>query len=148
MLEGFIEYGYIGLFIASFLAATILPFSSEVVLIGILAVGGNPWLCVILACVGNWLGGMTNYFLGKLGKIEWIEKYLKIKKEKIDRFQNWMEGKGAYMAFFSFLPIIGDIIPVALGYMRANIYGVSISMFIGKLVRYIVIMYGVGLFMK
>ncbi|WP_128331553.1 YqaA family protein [Apibacter sp. HY039] len=146
MLDGLIEYGYYGLFLASFLAATILPFSSEVVLGGILAIGGEPWLCVIIATLGNSLGGMTNYFLGKLGKIEWIEKYLKIKKDKIDKMHNWLEGKGASMAFFSFLPVVGDIIPVALGYMRANIYIVTFSMFLGKLARYIIIMYGVEWF--
>ncbi len=146
MLEGLIEYGYWGLFLASFLAATILPFSSEVVLGGILAMGGNPWLCVAIATVGNTLGGMTNYFLGRLGKIEWIEKYLKIKKEKVDKMQHWLEGKGAAMSFFSFLPVIGDIIPVALGYMRSNIYIVLFFMTLGKLLRYILIMYGVDWF--
>ncbi len=143
MLEGFIEYGYWGLFLASFLAATILPFSSEAVLAGILAVGGEPWLCVGIATLGNTLGGMTNYLLGMLGKVEWIEKYLKIKKEKVEKMQHWLEGKGATMAFFSFLPVIGDIIPVALGYMRANVYIVTASMTLGKLLRYILIMYGV-----
>jgi membrane protein YqaA with SNARE-associated domain len=146
MFEGLIEYGYLGLFLASFLAATILPFSSDAVLVGILVMGGNPWISIGVASIGNWLGGMTNYFLGKLGKIEWIEKYLKIRKEKIDKIRLWLEGKGAFMSFFSFLPVIGDMIPIALGYMRANVYIVSISMFIGKTLRYIVIMYGVEWF--
>lgn len=145
MLEGFVEYGYIGLFLASFLAATILPLGSEVVFVGLLAAGLNGWTCVGVASVGNWLGGMTNYWLGHLGKIEWIEKYLKVKKTKIDRMQLWLEGKGAWMAFFSFLPVVGDVIALALGYMRANIYIVNVSMFLGKLLRYILIMYGVDI---
>lgn len=145
MLDGLVEYGYIGLFIASFLAATILPFGSEFVFVTLIAVGLDPWTCTIIASTGNWLGGMTNYFLGKLGKLEWIEKYLKIKKEKIDRIQHFLEGKGAFMAFFSFLPVVGDVIAVALGYMRANIYIVNISMFVGKFARYVAIMYGINL---
>lgn len=144
MLDGFVEYGYIGLFLASFLAATILPFGSEVVFAGLIAMGMNAWSCVIIASVGNWLGGMTNYFLGRLGKVEWIEKYLKVKKEKIDKVQRWLEGKGAIMAFFSFMPVVGDIIALALGFMRANVYVVNVAMFAGKFIRYVLIMYGVS----
>lgn len=146
MLDGFVEYGYIGLFLASFLAATILPFGSEFVFAGLIALGMNAWGCVIVASVGNWLGGMTNYYLGRMGKVEWIEKYLKINKEKIDKIQKWLEGKGAFMAFFSFLPIVGDIIALALGFMRANVYVVNVSMFLGKFARYVLIMYGVNWF--
>lgn len=142
MLDFLVEYGYIGLFIASFLAATILPLGSEFVFAGLIAAGASGWGCVTVATVGNWLGGMTNYYLGHAGKIEWIEKYLKVKKDKIDKMQHWLEGKGAWMAFFSFLPVIGDLIALALGYMRANVYIVNISMFAGKLIRYILIMYG------
>lgn len=145
MLDSFVEYGYIGLFLASFLAATILPLGSEVVFAGLIALGMNAWGCVIIASVGNWLGGMTNYFLGRLGKIEWIEKYLKVRKEKIDKVRHWLEGKGAFMAFFSFLPIVGDVIALALGFMRANIYIVNVSMFLGKFARYVLIMYTMGL---
>lgn len=144
MLDGFVEYGYIGLFLASFLAATILPFGSEFVFAGLLAMGMNAWGCVIVASVGNWLGGMTNYYLGRMGKIEWIEKYLKVDRSKIEKMQQWLEGKGAIMAFFSFMPVVGDIIALALGYMRANVYIVNVAMFSGKLLRYILIMYGVS----
>ena len=146
MLENFAEYGYIGLFLASFLAATILPLGSEVVFAALIAAGMNAWGCVAVASVGNWMGGMTNYYLGMLGKTEWIEKYLKIKPTKIEKIQHWLEGKGAAMAFFSFLPVVGDIIAVALGYMRANVYIVNASMFLGKFARYAAIMYGVNWF--
>ena len=144
MLDGFIEYGYIGLFLASFLAATILPFGSEVVFAALIAAGLDAWTCIIVASVGNWMGGMTNYYLGRLGKTEWIEKYLKVKKEKIEKIQHWLRGKGASMAFFSFMPVVGDVIAIALGYMRANIYIVNTSMFAGKFLRYVAIMYGMN----
>lgn len=144
MLDGFVEYGYIGLFLASFLAATILPFGSEFVFAGLIAHGMDAWICVGLASVGNWLGGMTNYYLGRLGKIEWIEKYLKVSKERIDKMQKWLDKKGAVMAFFSFLPAVGDIIALALGYMKANVYIVNICMFLGKFIRYVLIMYGIN----
>jgi membrane protein YqaA with SNARE-associated domain len=151
MLEFLITYGYIGLFIACFLAATILPFSSDIVF-GALILDGrlDPIACLIVATIGNWLGGMVNYYLGLLGKIEWIEKYLRVKKEKIDRMQKWLHGKGAYISFFSFLPGIGDLIALALGFMRVRPLPVAISMLAGKLARYFVTWYlvewGVKLF--
>lgn len=141
MLEFLIDYGYIGLFIACFLAATILPFSSDFVFAGLLIAGLLPWPCVFIATLGNWLGGMTNYFLGRLGKVEWIEKYLKIDRGKIEKMQRWLNGKGAYIAFFSFVAFVGDVMAVALGLMRTNFLKVSVSMLIGKFCRYVVVMY-------
>lgn len=79
--------GLLGLFIAAFLAATVLPFSSEVVFSAVVLAGLNLWTCSFVATLGNWLGGMTCYWVGMLGKIEWIEKYLKIKKRKCKRYK-------------------------------------------------------------
>jgi membrane protein YqaA with SNARE-associated domain len=135
-MEFFIEYGYIGVFIASFLAATILPFSSEVVLAGVLLSGSSYWPCMIAATIGNFLGGMTCYWLGTAGKIEWIRKYLKMNIDKLLKMQDWLKGKGAWVGFFTFLPFIGDFIAVASGLLRANIKITALSMFIGKAIRY------------
>jgi len=139
--------GYLGLFIASFLAATVVPFSSEVVFSAMVFGGLDAWTCVLVATAGNWLGGMSCYYLGLLGKMEWIEKYLKIKKEKLIRFNDKIHKYGDWFAFFSFLPGVGDIIAVASGFFRCNLWIVSISMLLGKFVRYIVWMYFNGLFM-
>lgn len=135
-MEFLIEYGYIGIFIASFLAATILPFSSEVVLTGVLLAGAAYAPCMISATLGNFLGGMSCYWLGMLGKTAWIEKYLKLDPDKLRRVQEWIKGKGSWMGFFVFLPGVGDFIAVALGFLRANIWIVAISMFLGKAIRY------------
>ena len=135
-MEYFIEYGYIGVFFASFLAATILPFSSEVVLTGVLLGGSTYWPCMIAATTGNFLGGMTCYWLGMIGKIEWIKKYLRLNIEKLERVQKWIKDKGSWIAFFVFLPGIGDFIAVALGFMRANVWFVIIFMLTGKALRY------------
>ena len=137
-MEALAGLGYFGLFLASFLAATILPCSSEVVFSAVVLAGLDLWTCTIVATLGNFLGGMTCYWMGKLGKIEWIEKYLKVPKDKIDKVHKFLDGKGAWLAFFVFLPGVGDIIAIAMGYMRANVWIVAISMFLGKLIRYIV----------
>jgi Predicted membrane protein len=81
-MEHFAEFGYIGLFLAAFLAATVLPLGSEVVFAALIYAGLDMWTCVAVATVGNTLGGITSYWIGRMGKIEWIEKYLKIKKER------------------------------------------------------------------
>jgi len=135
-MEFLIEYGYYGVFVASFLAATILPFSSEVVLAGVLLAGASYWPCMIAATIGNFLGGLTCYWLGKAGKIEWIRKYLKMNIDKLLKMQDRLKGKGAWIGFFSFLPFIGDFIAVALGLLRANFRITALSMLIGKAVRY------------
>jgi membrane protein YqaA with SNARE-associated domain len=142
MLDFLLNWGYIGLFVASFLAATILPFSSEVVFAGLIDAGLDIWICIIVATIGNSLGGMTAYWVGSLGKIEWIEKYFGIKREKIDKTHQWLQGKGSMMGFFAFVPGIGDVIMVALGFMRANFWKVAIFMTIGKFLRYIAVGFG------
>lgn len=138
-----IEWGYWGLFLSAFLAGSILPFSSEAVLVALILpqVGLNPTLCVLLGGLGNLLGGMTCYYLGHLGKIAWIERWLGVKEEKLRRMIKRLHNKSALMAFFTFVPIIGDVIAVALGYLRTNPWWVALAMFIGKLIRYTVIAY-------
>ena len=142
-----IGLGYLGLFIASFLAATVVPFSSEVVFSAMVFGGLDAWKCVFVATLGNWLGGMTCYYMGRLGKIEWIEKYLRIKKEKMEKFMGKLHRYGDWFAFFSFLPGVGDVIAVASGYFRCRWWIVALSMLLGKFARYIVWMYLNGLSM-
>jgi len=131
------KMGYLGLFLACFLAATILPFSSEAVLSAMIVMGYKVSVCIIIATLGNWLGGMSSYFIGYLGKTEWIEKYLRIKPEKITRMTLFLQKRGGYFALFCWLPVIGDLIAVTLGLIRCNIYKVSAYMFAGKALRYI-----------
>ncbi len=144
-MTDFIELGYAGLFNASFLAATVVPFSSEVVFSALVFGGLDAWKCVFVATAGNWLGGMTSYYVGRLGKLEWIEKYFRIKKEKLDRFTEKMHKYGDWFAFFSFLPGVGDVIAVAAGYFRCRWWIVAVSMLAGKFVRYVFWMYVNGM---
>ena len=136
-----IDWGYPGLFISALLAGSIVPFSSEIVLLGLVKLGLDPALCLISASLGNTAGGMTCYYMGRLGRVDWIEKYFKVKKEKVDKMVKFLQGKGALMAFFAFLPAIGEVISIALGFMRSNIWLTTTSMFVGKLIRYILLLY-------
>lgn len=137
-MEGFVEWGYLGLFIASFLGATIIPFSSELVFSLLIIKGYDFNLSLLVATTGNWLGGLSSYFLGRLGQWSTLEKYFRLKKEKIVKFKTNIDKWGSLLAFFCWLPIIGDPIAVGLGFFRTNYVLVAIWMFIGKLIRYIV----------
>lgn len=132
----FIELGYLGLFLASFLSSTIIPMGSEFVLIALLGFGFNPFWCVLIATIGNTFGGITSYGIGYLGKWEWIEKYFRKPKEKILKFQNRIKRWGAIAGLFAWLPFVGDIIAIGLGFLRLNPWMSFLYMFLGRLIRY------------
>ncbi|MBQ5778427.1 MAG: DedA family protein [Paludibacteraceae bacterium] len=136
-MEWLAEWGYVGLFIAAFLAATVLPFASEAVFSAVVwGMGSNVAICVIVATIGNTLGGMTGYYLGRLGKVDWLEKYFKAPKEKVDVWIRRIRPYGDWIAFFSFLPGVGDFIAIAAGFLRCRVVIVCLSMAIGKGLRY------------
>lgn len=131
------EWGYLGLFLGSFLAATIVPFSSEFLFIGLLLAGGNPWLCLVSATAGNWGGGMTCYALGYLGKWEWIEKWLKVKREKLEKQKAVIDRWGSMIALVTWLPFVGDLLAVGLGFYRVKMVNSAFFMLIGKCLRFL-----------
>lgn len=130
------DWGYVGMFLSAFLAGTILPFSSEAVLLACIGLGLDPVASTLATTAGNALGGLTCYWIGHLGKTEWIEKYFKVDQKQMDKATRFIHGRGSWMALFSFLPVIGDAILIVLGLMRANIWIVAVSMTVGKLLRY------------
>lgn len=138
-----IEWGIPGMFFSAFLAGSILPFSSEIVIVALIKLGVSPVSLLIAATIGNTMGGMTCYYMGWLGRTDWIEKYFKIKKERTDRMQFFLQGKGALMGFFSFVPFVGGVITVALGLLRSNVWLTCISMLAGKLLRYVILLLAV-----
>ena len=135
----FTDWGYVGLFLSAFVAGSILPFSSEVVLVILVRMGLDPLLCLFAAASGNTLGGMTCYWIGHLGKRDWITRYLRVEPAKIDRVSRFLEGKGALFAFFTFLPYVGEAVAIVLGLMRSNVWITAVAMFVGKLLRYVAI---------
>ena len=138
MIEGFFDYSLWGLFLASFLAATVVPFSSEALLAFLIINGTNAYAAVLVATAGNWLGGMSSYCIGYLGKWEWIEKYLRIKRETIEKWHNRLYKRGAIFAFLSWVPAVGDIFAVGLGILRTNILITAGAMLAGKFLRYVI----------
>lgn len=97
MTEFLAQFGYLGMFISALLAGSVLPFNSEVVIGALKVMGLDPWILLIAGTVGNVFGGLFNYWIGTFGRMDWIEKYLHIKEEKIERAQRFMAGRGALM---------------------------------------------------
>lgn len=139
------QYGYWGMLAAAFLAGSFLPFSSEAVMVALLGAGLDEWGLILYGTIGNVLGSVVNYFVGRLGRLDWIERWLHVKKKDLDRAQRFMAGRGAWMGFFAFLPILGSAITILLGLMRANIPVTFFSITIGKLLRYVLLIYGANL---
>ncbi|MCK7537111.1 MAG: DedA family protein [Marinilabiliales bacterium] len=115
-----------------------MPFSSEALLSFLIINGTNAYAAVLVATAGNWLGGMSSFAIGYLGKWEWIEKYLRIKRETIEKWHDRLYKRGALFAFLSWVPAVGDIFAVGLGLLRANILITAIAMLAGKFFRYVV----------
>ena len=142
LYEIFISMGYWGMGLAAFIAGSFIPYSSEVVMVALNAMGLSAWKLVVFGSVGNVLGGCCNYFIGRNCSLSWIEKHLRISHDKIERTERFMGGRGAVMGFFAFLPIVGSALSLVLGITRANMPLSIISMAIGKTLRYALLMYG------
>ena len=139
----FIDWGYWGLFVSALVAGSILPFSSEAVMVILVGMGLDPAWCLVAASAGNTLGGMTCYWIGHLGKREWFGRYLGIGEKQLDRAGRFLAGKGAWSAFFAFLPYVGEAIAILLGLMRSNVWITTLAMFAGKALRYVAVLYAV-----
>ena len=138
-MESFAEWGYLGLFFASFLAATIIPFLSSEALLSLMIVNQYSLGTVLLvATIGNWLGGLSCYYIGWLGKWNLIEKHLKIKVLTLERLKPKVDRWGAPLAFFCWIPVIGDPLAVGLGLFKTNPISVALWVLIGKGIRYLV----------
>ena len=143
ILNFLIDWGYWGMLVAAFLAGSFFPFNSEAVMVGLQAAGLDPLPLVVYGTIGNVLGSLFNYGIGRLGKVEWIERYLHVKKESLDKARRFIGEKGAWMGFFAFVPILGSAICILLGLMKANFFLTTLSVTAGKLLRYLLIVYGV-----
>lgn len=135
----FAAWGYWGMLLAALAAGSILPIGSEVVFVLLLKSGLDPWLLTAAATAGNTLGGMSCYGMGMLGKREWIHRWAGVSDAKLDRASRFLQGRGAWMGFFAFLPYVGEAIAVVLGLMRSNWVITVFSMAVGKFVRYLLL---------
>ncbi len=140
-MESFAEFGYLGLFAAAFLAATILPLSSEVVLSVLLLNGLSPVAVVSVATVGNVLGSLVNYGLGYWASLEVIKKWLKMSEEDFVRAEQRFKKYGLISLCFAWVPVIGDPVTVVAGILRIRLIWFVLLVLVGKLMRYVMVSY-------
>ena len=140
-MEFFEQFGYFGLFLGSFLAATVLPFSSEILVTLMLAAGANPLYVFLFATLGNWLGSVSTYGIGWLGKLQWIEKWFKVSHEKIKKQQRTIQKYGSWLSLVVWVPIVGDVFALALGFYKVSASKCIPFMLIGKAARFLFLIF-------
>jgi len=143
-LEGILlSYGYPGLFIASFLASTILPFGSEGIIVLLVSQGFNAMAVVMIASTGNFFGACTSYYLGYMGR-GYIEKYLRIEQGELENAEKYFSTYGSYVLLFTWVPLIGDAITVTGGLLKLKFMIFAVLVFVGKFLRYLAVAYLAG----
>jgi membrane protein YqaA with SNARE-associated domain len=137
-----LEVIYLSLFAISFLAATILPFSSELILAGLIATSNyDSLLLLIVASFGNVLGSVVNWILGFYSRNLAIKKWFPFKETQIERSSKWFNKFGRWSLLFAWVPIIGDPLTLAAGLLRVKFIEFIILVTIGKVSRYFLIYY-------
>lgn len=132
---------YLLLFGAAFLAATIMPFSSEVILYGLLRQGEPSWILIAVATSGNTLGAVVNWALGRYLLHYRDRRWFYFKTDQLEKMQHWFQKFGVWSLLFSWLPLGGDILTCVAGVMRVEFAVFLPLVAIGKALRYIAIFY-------
>ena len=130
------SYGYLSLFLLSFLASTLIPLGSEWLLVAMLLARYDPTRVVAVATAGNYLGALSTYAVGLYGG-----EFLKLRVLRMDdratlKAERLYGRFGSYSLLFSWLPIVGDPLCLVGGVLRVRLLRFSLLVFSGKLARY------------
>jgi membrane protein YqaA with SNARE-associated domain len=136
MPELLTEYGLLSLLLLSFCASTLLPLGSEWLLVALLLQGFDPWETVLVATLGNTLGGATSYLLGRLGGDWLIRKLLRIDSARQQRAERWFNRYGSALLLLSWLPLVGDPLCLVSGSLKTPPVRFTLLVATGKGVRY------------
>jgi membrane protein YqaA with SNARE-associated domain len=140
LISYIVNYGYLNLFVLSFLASTVLPLGSEALVVALIYQGFSPFTVIMVATVGNYLGSCTTYYLGLKGRPV-LEKYLSPSTKQLEKSENLFKRYGIYTLLFTWVPGIGDAITMFAGLMQLSFTSFSILVFIGKFGRYFALAY-------
>ena len=136
---------YLSLFAISFLAATILPFSSELTLAGLIATSDyDNLLLLIAASFGNVLGSVVNWALGSYSRNLTTKKWFPFKETQIERSSKWFRKFGKWSLLFAWAPAVGDPLTLVAGILRVKFIDFIILVAIGKVSRYLIVFYLIG----
>ncbi|MCG7599347.1 DedA family protein [Halomonas sp. McH1-25] len=132
--------GYFGLFTSSFLAATLLPFYSEVLLAGLFRAGYEFWLLLAVATAGNTLGAAVNWALGRYLEHYKDRRWFPFKEKKLGHAQRWFNRFGVWSLLLAWLPVGGDALTFIAGLLRVSFPIFFVLTAIGKGARYLVVL--------
>ena len=136
---------YLSLFSISFLAATVLPFSSELTLAGLISTSNYDILILlVVASFGNVLGSVFNWSLGFYSRNLSTKKWFPFKETQIERSSKWFSKFGKWSLLFAWLPIVGDPLTFVAGLLRVRFLDFIILVAIGKVSRYLIVFYLIG----
>ncbi len=133
--------GALLLFGSAFLAATILPFYSEVVLFALIRDGGDPAFLVFVATLGNTLGAVVNWLLGMFLLRFRHRRWFYFKEDQIERAQRWFQRYGVWSLLLAWMPVGGDALTLIAGIMRVRLSVFLVLVGAGKAARYISVVY-------
>jgi len=137
-----LEVIYLSLFTISFLAATILPLSSELILAGLIATSNyDNLLLLIVASFANVLGSVVNWALGFYSRNLTIKKWFPFEGKQIEKSSQWFSKFGKWSLLFAWVPIIGDPLTLVAGLLKVKFKEFLILVTIGKVSRYFIIYY-------
>ena len=136
---------YLSLFAISFLAATILPFSSELSLATLIATSDyDNLLLLTVASFGNILGSFVNWALGSYSRNLTTKKWFPFKETQIERSSKWFRKFGKWSLLFAWVPVLGDTLTFVAGILRVKFIDFIILVAIGKVSRYLIVFYLIG----
>ncbi len=134
-------FSYVLLFCSAFLAATILPFYSEVMLFALLQQGKSAPLLLIMASLGNTAGAVLNWYLGRFLLHYQDRKWFYFSTEQVAKSQHWFQRYGIWSLLFAWMPFGGDVLTFIAGVMKVKLWIFVVLVGLGKSLRYIVVWY-------
>lgn len=134
------QWGYLGLFIVSFVAATIIPLSPEVIVVLLYSQGYNPILIVVIATVAGYLGSLTYYYLAIGGRNLALSKFISISPEKLAKTEAQFERWGSIILLFSWLPIVGEPLIIVSGTLKVRLSVFTFWVIVGRIARFSVLL--------
>ena len=135
----YISLGYFGIFIAAFIASTLFPAPSELIILVAFENNYSVYLVIIVATIGNVLGSLTNYYIGYFSSSQKLMSKFNLNTTKIEYWAKKSGKYGYWLGLIAWIPIIGDPLIAIVGFLRVKIIPLTTMIIIGKLSRYIIV---------
>ena len=135
----YISLGYLGIFLAAFIASTLLPAPSELIILVAFENNFNVYTVLLIATIGNVLGSLTNYYIGYFSSSKKLISKFNLNHKKIEYWTTKSDKYGYWLGLLAWVPIIGDPLIAMIGFLRVKLAPLAGMIVIGKLSRYIIV---------